>query len=125
MNEKLFGYKVKHALNQGLSNDPAVAARLSDARARALACQRKPQTNAWTMLAGNMPLEFRGAFELAGRCVLPCVLLVLGLMAISLWQQHQQAIEIEEIDTAVLTGDLPIDAYLDKGFDAWLKRSSL
>jgi len=24
----------------------------------------------------------------------------------------------------VLTGDLPLDAYLDKGFDAWLKRSS-
>ena len=27
-------------------------------------------------------------------------------------------------DAAVLTGDLPLDAYLDKGFDAWLKRSS-
>jgi hypothetical protein len=24
----------------------------------------------------------------------------------------------------VLTSDLPLDAYLDKGFDAWLKRSS-
>ena len=124
MNEKLFGYKVKHALNQGLSKDPAVAARLSEARTRALACQRRPRTPSWAMLAGNMPLESRGAFEFAGRYVLPCVVLVLGLMAVNLWQQHQQAIEIEEIDTAVLTGDLPIDAYLDKGFDAWLKRSS-
>ena len=24
---------------------------------------------------------------------------------------------------ALLTGDLPMNAYLDKGFDAWLKRS--
>jgi hypothetical protein len=31
--------------------------------------------------------------------------------------------EIEEIDSAILTGDLPINAYLDNSFDTWLKRS--
>ncbi|MCX9157618.1 DUF3619 family protein [Niveibacterium sp. 24ML] len=29
--------------------------------------------------------------------------------------------ELEEIDSALLSDDLPIDAYLDHGFDRWLK----
>jgi hypothetical protein len=52
------------------------------------------------------------------------VVLVFGLLAINTWHQSQLVQEIEEIDAGVLTGDLPLDAYLDKGFDAWLKRSS-
>jgi len=50
--------------------------------------------------------------------------LILGLIAINQWRDSQVAAEIEEIDAAVLTGDLPLDAYLDKGFDAWLRRFS-
>jgi hypothetical protein len=57
--------------------------------------------------------------------LLPMAVLILGLVAVNQWRDTQNAAEIEEIDTAVLTGDLPLDAYLDKGFDAWLKRSSL
>ncbi len=30
---------------------------------------------------------------------------------------------IADIDLGLLTDDLPIDAYLDKDFDSWLKRS--
>jgi hypothetical protein len=56
--------------------------------------------------------------------LLPMAVLILGLIAVNQWRDSQLAAEIEEIDTAVLTSDLPIDAYLDKGFDAWLKRSS-
>ena len=28
--------------------------------------------------------------------------------------------ELEEVDSALLADDLPIDAYLDRGFDTWL-----
>jgi hypothetical protein len=38
------------------------------------------------------------------------------------WQQTQRLAEIEEIDAELLTDDLPIDAYLDRGFEAWLKK---
>ena len=51
-------------------------------------------------------------------------MLILGLVAINTWQQSQMVQELVEIDSGVLTSDLPIDAYLDRGFDAWLKRSS-
>ena len=52
-------------------------------------------------------------------------LLLLSLGGIVYWQTVQQNNDVEEIDTHLLTGDLPINAYLDKDFDAWLKRSSL
>jgi hypothetical protein len=29
---------------------------------------------------------------------------------------------VEEIDSLLLTDDLPIDAYLDRGFQNWLKK---
>jgi hypothetical protein len=31
---------------------------------------------------------------------------------------------LAEVDAGLLTDELPINAYLDKGFDSWLKRSS-
>jgi len=40
------------------------------------------------------------------------------------WQQNQRSAEIEEIDAQLLTDDLPIDAYLDRGFQNWLKQRS-
>jgi hypothetical protein len=49
--------------------------------------------------------------------------LILALVGIQYWQQQPSVEEIEEIDAAILTGDLPINAYLDKSFDTWLKRS--
>ena len=39
------------------------------------------------------------------------------------WQAWQQQLDIEETDAAILTSDLPIDAYLDHGFQAWLKHA--
>lgn len=42
-----------------------------------------------------------------------------------LWQGMQsQGSEIAEIDEGLLTDDLPINAYLEKGFDSWAKRQS-
>jgi hypothetical protein len=38
------------------------------------------------------------------------------------WQVYQQTREIEELDVQILSSDLPIDAYLDRGFQTWLTR---
>jgi len=56
--------------------------------------------------------------------LLPMTVLILGLIAINQWRNSQLAAEIEERSHRVLTSDLPIDAYLKRDFDAWLKRSS-
>ena len=39
------------------------------------------------------------------------------------WQAAQQARDIEETDAAILSSDLPIEAYLDRGFQNWLRHS--
>ena len=36
------------------------------------------------------------------------------------WRVYQQVREITELDTQILTSELPIAAYLDRGFQAWL-----
>lgn len=41
------------------------------------------------------------------------------------WTILEQASEIAELDSALLGSDLPLDAFLDKGFENWLKRSGL
>ena len=49
--------------------------------------------------------------------------LIIALVGMQYWQRTPTAEEIEEIDAALLTSDLPINAYLDNSFDTWLKRS--
>ncbi len=38
------------------------------------------------------------------------------------WMVYQQTRELEELDVQILSSDLPIDAYLDRGFQTWLTR---
>jgi Protein of unknown function (DUF3619) len=124
MNEKQFGFRIKQTLNRGLSLDEEVLGRLKSARLKAL---EKQQTTAPSLVyatgrkSGQINDEPR---SVSARILLPLLMLVLGLYASNHWYQAQLQEEIIEIDTEVLTGDLPMDAYLDKGFDAWLKRSS-
>ncbi|MDX1375359.1 MAG: DUF3619 family protein, partial [Burkholderiales bacterium] len=54
--------------------------------------------------------------------LVPLVLLVLGLVFLYSAQQSRRAAEAVELDTQLLADELPIDAYLDKGFEAWLNR---
>ena len=51
-------------------------------------------------------------------------MLVAAAAGVYTWQQNQRIAELEEIDSQLLTDDLPIDAYLDRGFQNWLKKRS-
>jgi uncharacterized protein DUF3619 len=121
MNEQQTAYRIKQVLNRGLDLDPGKLARLKHAREQALARQR---TRALAPVAAWADNVTGGGSYLLSRLVLPTVLVIFSAVAIYQWRDTQQAAEIEEIDAAVLAGDLPLDAYLDKGFDAWLRRSS-
>lgn len=124
MNEQQLAYRIRQKLNQGTDLDTATLARLEEARERALENQRTAAARPVFGWADNVTGRLADSGSFVSRIVLPMAALILGLLAINVWQQSQLAQEIEEIDAAVLTGDLPLDAYLDKGFDAWLKRSS-
>lgn len=122
MNERELGYKIKQQLDQALDLKPAELKRLKVAREQALARQRLTEpvfALAWVdAVAGRLSGNPASAgVALAGAA------LILGLIGVHYWQQTPTVEEIEEIDAALLTSDLPINAYLDKSFDTWLKRS--
>jgi hypothetical protein len=124
MNEQQIAYRIKQYLNRGLDLDAGMLARLKASREQALTRQRVESRVPVVAWAGDIVGKSGGPAVLIPRMLLPTIVLILGLIAVSHWRDSQLAAEIEEIDAAVLTGDLPLDAYLDKGFDAWLKRSS-
>jgi hypothetical protein len=54
----------------------------------------------------------------------PFIVLALGLFAIAEWQQDARINDIAAVDIALLSDDVPPDAYIDSGFLAFLKLSS-
>jgi len=58
------------------------------------------------------------------RYLIPLAALVLGLIGVVYVQTNGVMSAIADIDLGLLTDELPLDAYLDKDFDSWLKRSS-
>ncbi len=121
MNENQFGNKIRQLLNQGPSLDKDTAERLRAARTLALARQRREPAPvlAW---ADNVLGSMGGWSGFSLRLLAPFIALAIGSAAVYTWQQSQQLAEIEEIDSQLLTDDLPIDAYLDRNFQSWLKK---
>jgi hypothetical protein len=119
--EPQFGNRIRHLLNQGEPLDPSVSARLRAARELALARQ-KPEGAQGLVWAGGILGRLGGFSGLSLRLIVPLIALAIGLAAVYAWEQKQRAAEVEELDALVLTGELPIDAYLDRGFEAWLKK---
>jgi Protein of unknown function (DUF3619) len=119
--ESQFGNKVRHVLNYGLTVDASTAERLRAAREQALSRQ-KPESAHALAFAGHAAGRFGGWAGVALRVLLPLIMLLIAVGAIYIWQQSQRIAEIEEIDAQLLTDDLPIDAYLDRGFQNWLKQ---
>ena len=54
--------------------------------------------------------------------LIPMAALLLGLAGVA-YMHYTPTSDIADIDAGLLTDDLPINAYLDQGFDSWLKRS--
>lgn len=121
MNEQHFANKVRQVLNQGLHFDAATLKRLRAARERALERQR-PEPAPALAWAYNVLGSFGGWSGLSLRLLAPLVALGIAAAAIYTWQQNQRVAEMVDIDAQLLTDDLPIDAYLDRGFQNWLKK---
>ena len=131
MNEIKFANKIRQALNESArlegAHGSAIAERLRAARESALALKKPERAPAfgWARFTGTDVLVGFGGFGgFSLRVLLPTALLVAGLVSIYSWQQEQRAADNEELDAQLLTDDLPIDAYLDRGLEAWLKKVS-
>jgi Flp pilus assembly protein TadB len=118
--------RIASLLDESTSNIAAPAAeRLAAARRQALLRHQPRPVSAWGwILTTGGPQSGDGI----GRNSLWAVVLAAALVsaiAIALnWHTTGTGSDIAEIDAQLLTDELPINAFLDQGFDSWLKRGS-
>jgi uncharacterized protein DUF3619 len=121
MNEQDFARSVRRRLDAGLDTlTPAVLHRLREAREAAIARARERPA------LQDASVQWPGR---AWRLLAPvaALLLIVGVLS---WQQHAQygrpgqPADYADVDTEVLTDDLPVVAYLDPGFEIWLYHHS-
>jgi len=108
---------------QGLN--PEICERLLTARKAALGMFPQRHAPAWLpawAVAGNGRGPIRN-FGPDMRLLLAGSALIVILAGALAWQSTNSRTDIADIDASLLADDLPITAYLDKGFDSWLKRS--
>jgi hypothetical protein len=122
--EDSFGRLVAARLSEGSRELPHdLGERLRVARAQAVAARKQaPQlrTSPAVMQSGHVATMGGGWWTRIGS-VVPLVALVAGLFAISAMQDEDRASELAEVDSALLTDDLPPAAYTDPGFAQFLK----
>lgn len=122
-----FAYKIRHALNENADNLPASTLDKL-ASSRKLAVSRKKQGSALrvfvsrTVMAGRAGAFFNEPFPWLGRLgvAIPLIAVAVGLTSIYNFEQQRRIDETAEIDAAVLSDELPLSAYVDNGFNAYL-----
>jgi hypothetical protein len=116
-------YKVRHALNENLDALPAsTTERLAAARSRAVA---RKKADAPVHKRGKRPLfSIHAMLSLDGvgriAVAVPLLAAVFGLAGLYQYEQRQRIAELAELDAAVLSDELPLTAYTDHGFNAYL-----
>lgn len=123
MNEQHFAHKVRQHLNRGLHDIPQdTLDRLAAARQAALVHQKQAETQSILASAGNYV-----SFRFAGLHVsqmFAAVAILLCCAFSAFWIADQRVQELGDIDSAILSDELPIGALTDKGFAAWLSSKS-
>lgn len=124
--EAAVGRRARAALEASCNELPAdILFRLQQSRERALEVATPRRQPAWLPRLAGLPAGLGG--RLLRDHLLPAgAILLLAFLASMAGQQSQdeRLNEAVDIDTALLTDDLPIDAYLDRGFGAWLASRS-
>ena len=127
MNEADFSKKIISYLDHGAAKLRAgTVYKLQLARQQALSRLSDPQRASDYALAGAGSGTLGGGRRFLAdariRIWIGVLLIVGGGLYYQHWQSLQQLRDIEETDAAILTSELPIEAYLDRGFQNWLKQ---
>ncbi|HEX4944557.1 MAG TPA: DUF3619 family protein [Usitatibacteraceae bacterium] len=122
MNEKTFGERLRPWLERSAGEVGEMqATRLRSARLRALDAWREPVQILGVVTVGAGTVQtIKYSILQQALLWLPIVFLLATLVVKTLAPD----VDIGELDAQLLTGELPIDAFLDKDFDQWLKSAS-
>ena len=124
-----YGLKAASYLSAGTADLPYdISERLRAARAQAVAVRKIAKVQAAPVMASSgsgatLTWGSDEGFSLWSRIgsVLPLIALVAGLLAINSLQTDKLVQELAEVDSALLTDELPPDAFSDPGFVQFLK----
>ncbi len=130
MNEKQFSLQIRKALDESAEKLPfKVTHRLGAASELALSRMQ------------SMPVGFAGLAPANARSVastslsstatiwrytatlLPVLIIVIGMIAMQVWDVSAKADELAEVDAEMLADEVPIDTYADRGFGVFLKNT--
>ena len=127
--QDLLGKRIAKMLDDNTDLSYEVTERLRAARTRALSLRRiaQPQLqtaqeiqtqNGFALL--KFPSQIQWFFQTFGSLI-PLLGLVAGLILINEFHNDQSELELAEIDSSLLTDDLPPNAYTDHSFLDYLK----
>lgn len=122
-----YGMRLAARLTESTAELPHdISERLRAARVQALARRKPVPRPASAVLGRGGAAVLSGGDDSPGlwgrlASALPLVALVVGLVAINVVQNEDRARELAEVDTALLTDDLPPSAYADPGFVQFLR----
>lgn len=120
-----FGIQVASRLSEASNALPHdISERLRVARTQALAKRKVVSASSVSTSGGAATMTFGDEnLSLWDRiaAAIPLIALLAGLIAINVVQNENRAVEIAEVDAALLTDDLPPSAYTDPGFLQFLK----
>lgn len=118
MNQDDLARRIVDRLDQNLTELPAdIVGRLAHARQRAL--QARPRPRNWHAQFSDWVVSHRMMFKVA----LPALFLLVAAGAVYLLQSTSRE-DPFDVETALMADELPLHAYTDPGFDAWLKTTS-
>jgi hypothetical protein len=128
VNDAQFGSQVAALLDEGLSRvDQDVLTRLQVARKSALGIAGAPRHV--RALAVASAGSATGTGGLRHWFTGPRLWLALGMLTLAIsgatlteFGSDAEADAAADLDLAILADDLPVTAYIDNGFDTWLKR---
>lgn len=123
--DELAGKVVRH-LDYGADHlDQTTRERLLNARKIALSKFTERPEPVWGLVWAGQARSRQTEHRARGaHYLIAGAALIVALISIMYWQSlPSPSNELAEIDAGLLTDELPINAYLDKGFDSWLSRS--
>jgi hypothetical protein len=122
--EYQFSLQIRRLLDEDCENmEPRIVARLHDIRQQAVARHQVVAVGSLHLATGFRPVTTNLLWSSA-RSALAITALMLGMLGTYYWNTNQDADDYAEIDSALLADDLPVAAYADQGFHAWLDHSS-
>lgn len=130
MSQEHLGRLVAKSLDQNLENlPPHLTQGLEKARALAISKKKPEKSYAWNFSFNFAGMGSSSKSDKTGHgswlkslgSIAPIIVLLVGLAGIAQWQQDARIDDIADIDAALLSDEVPPDAYADNGFWVFLK----